>query len=120
VGLYYNRRINLGKGIGVNISKSGLSTSYRTKFGSVSSKGFSIRTGIPGLSFRSYGKNSGPTALIILVVLSVVIVCYYIGLGVVWMAKELYKAFLRFKYRRELAHLGFSENEIGVIEQGEG
>ncbi|MTI24997.1 DUF4236 domain-containing protein [Fulvivirga kasyanovii] len=56
----YQRRINLGKGSHLNISKSGASFSKRTKFGSVGSRGFSIKTGIPGLSFRKrWGKSSG-------------------------------------------------------------
>lgn len=55
----FNKRIKLGKGLGLNLSKSGISTSYKTKRGSVSSKGFSIRTGIPGLSYRKSFKNSG-------------------------------------------------------------
>ncbi|UII33911.1 DUF4236 domain-containing protein [Fulvivirga ulvae] len=56
----YQRRINLGKGSHLNISKSGVSLSKRTKFGSVGSRGFSIKTGIRGLSFRqSWGKSSG-------------------------------------------------------------
>lgn len=55
----FNKRIKLGKGLGLNISKSGISTSYRTKRGSVSSKGFSIRTGIPGVTYKKRFKNSG-------------------------------------------------------------
>ena len=59
MGFKYNKRIKLGKRLGLNISKSGLSTSYRTKRGTISSKGFSIRTGIPGLIYRKRFKNSG-------------------------------------------------------------
>lgn len=56
------KRINLGKGLGLNISKSGISPSLRTKMGSVSSKGYSVRTGISGINYRknfSKSKNSG-------------------------------------------------------------
>jgi len=64
----FNKRIKFGKGPGVNISKSGITPSYRNKTGSVSSKGFSIKTGIPGVTNRktfSKSKNSG--CLIILI-----------------------------------------------------
>ncbi|MBL6446095.1 DUF4236 domain-containing protein [Fulvivirga sp. 29W222] len=43
----YQRRVNLGKGSHLNFSKTGVSYSKRTKFGTVGSRGFSIRTGIP-------------------------------------------------------------------------
>ncbi len=55
----FNKRIKLGKGLGINLSKSGISTSYRTKNGSVGSKGFSVRTGVPGLTYRKRFKGSG-------------------------------------------------------------
>ena len=46
----FQKRIKLGKGLGLNLSKKGVSASYRTKRGTVGSKGYSIRTGIPGLT----------------------------------------------------------------------
>ncbi len=52
MGFKFQKRINLGKGFGLNISKSGVRPSYRNKRGSVSSKGYSIRTGIKGVSYR--------------------------------------------------------------------
>ncbi|MEE4001517.1 DUF4236 domain-containing protein [Tenacibaculum sp. FZY0031] len=52
MGFQFYRRIKLGKGFGLNISKSGISPSLRTKIGAVSSKGYSIRTGIKGLQYR--------------------------------------------------------------------
>ncbi len=58
----FNKRIKLSKGLGLNVSKSGITPSYRNKRGSLSSKGYSVRTGIPGLSYRktfSKAKNSG-------------------------------------------------------------
>ncbi len=55
MGLQFNRRIRLGKNIGLNISKSGISPSIRTKWGSLNPKGFSIRTGIKGLTYRKTG-----------------------------------------------------------------
>lgn len=58
----FNKRVKIGKGLGVNLSKSGITPSYRNKRGSLSSKGYSVRTGIPGLTYRktfSRAKNSG-------------------------------------------------------------
>ena len=55
----FNKRIRLGKGLGLNVSKSGMTPSYKSKKGSVSSKGFSVRTGIPGLTFRKSFKSKG-------------------------------------------------------------
>lgn len=55
----FQKRIKLGKGLGINISKSGITPSYRTKKGSVSSKGYSVRTEIPGLTYRkTFSKSS--------------------------------------------------------------
>lgn len=59
MGIRFNKRIKIGKGLGLNISKSGINPSYKTKKGSISSKGFSIRTGIPGLTYRKNFKSSG-------------------------------------------------------------
>lgn len=54
------RRLRLTRGLGLNISKSGISPSIRTGAGSIGARGFSIRTGIPGFYYRkSWGKNSG-------------------------------------------------------------
>ena len=59
MGVRYQKRIKLSKGLGINVSKSGITPSYRTKRGPVSSRGFSIRTGIPGLTYRkSFSKAS--------------------------------------------------------------
>jgi len=78
MGFRYQRRINLGDGVGINVSKSGLSTSVRTKYGSFGSRGFTLRTGIPGLSWRSGfgGKNGGAVLLMILLVLGAFIIAY--------------------------------------------
>jgi hypothetical protein len=52
MGFRFYRRVKLFGGVGLNFSKSGISPSIRTPFGTVSSKGVTIRTGIKGLSFR--------------------------------------------------------------------
>ena len=58
----FQKRIKLTKNIGLNVSKSGITPSIKTKRGSVSTKGYSVRTGISGVSYRktfNKGKNSG-------------------------------------------------------------
>jgi hypothetical protein len=66
MGFRFQRRIGLGGGWGLNTSGSGGSLSYRSRQGSIGTKGFSLRTGIPGLSYRqNWGKNAGSAALII-------------------------------------------------------
>lgn len=70
MGFRFQRRISLRNGWGVNTSGSGASVSYRSRHGSIGTKGFSLRTGIPGLSYRqSWGKNAGGAALIMLAIL---------------------------------------------------
>lgn len=60
MGFQFYRRIKLGKGFGLNISKSGISPSLRTKIGAVSPKEYSIRTGVKGLNYRKrYSKTEG-------------------------------------------------------------
>ncbi|OEK09511.1 hypothetical protein A8C32_12445 [Flavivirga aquatica] len=69
MGFKFQKRIKLGKNIGINISKSGVTPSYRSKKGSISTKGYSIKTGISGLTYRkgfSKSKNNG--CLVILMV----------------------------------------------------
>jgi len=69
MGFRFQRRINLGGGAGLNLSKSGVSTSVRSRFASVGTRGFSIRTGIPGLTYRNYGRKGSDAGLIVLLVL---------------------------------------------------
>lgn len=81
MGIRFNKRIGGNRGFGINLSKSGLSSSYRSKFGSISPRGFSVRTGIPGLTFRSrWGlkKNRGSIGLILLIVFSLFYLAYYV------------------------------------------
>ena len=69
MGFRYQKRIKLGKGFGLNISKSSITPSYRNKRGSLSSKGYSIRTGIPGLSYRKTFSKSSKKGCIALIML---------------------------------------------------
>lgn len=55
MGIRIQKRIKLGKGFGINLSKRGASISYRGKRGSIGSKGYSIKTPIKGVSFRGGG-----------------------------------------------------------------
>ena len=106
----YHKRVNLGDGFGLNLSKSGVSSSYRTKYGTIGAKGFSIRTGIPGLTFRTrFGKKNKDAALIMffffltigLLILSL-IVAWNIILFFIWLIKEGYILFLREKFKSDL------------------
>jgi hypothetical protein len=75
MGIGFRKRVNLGGGLGLNISKSGISPSIRTKAGTISSKSFSVKTGVPGVSYRknfSTTKNSG--CMMLLTVLGIVII----------------------------------------------
>lgn len=110
MGFRYQKRVNLGDGVGVNISKSGLSGSYRTKYGSVSSRGFSIRTGIPGLSFRSsFGKGKGNDAMVSLIIWLIVgaiivgaIIAYNLARLLIWLFIEIFHFGLRKYYQYKL------------------
>jgi hypothetical protein len=71
MGFRFQRRINFGDGWGINAGGSGGSLSYRGKTGSIGSKGYSLRTGIPGISYRgSWGKNSGGAIAIVFLALA--------------------------------------------------
>ena len=77
MGLRFYKRVIYGDGVGLNVSKSGIPPSIRTSLGSFGSKAFSIRTGIPGLSYRgSTGKNGAIILLITLAVTGVFIIAY--------------------------------------------
>lgn len=78
MGFRYQKRINLGKGIGLNISKTGISPSIRTPLGSFGPKGYSIKSGIPGATYRkTYSKSSRTgCALFLLLILSTSLTFY--------------------------------------------
>ncbi len=76
MGFRFQKRIKLGKGLNFNISKSGITPSYQTKQGSISSRGYSVKTGVPGVTYRkNFSKSSkGGCAgvLLIFIVLSAI------------------------------------------------
>jgi hypothetical protein len=61
MGLRFYRRTNLSHGLGLNFSKKGVSWSIRTKYGSFGPKGYSIKTGIKGLTYQKRYKKSSNT-----------------------------------------------------------
>ena len=84
MGFRYQRRINLGRGMGLNISKSGVSTSLRTRYGSIGSKGFSVRTGIRGVSYRGgYRKGSDGGLIVLLIFAAVALIPFLLQLAIV-------------------------------------
>ena len=99
----YFRRINVGNGLGLNVSKSGVSTSVRTRFGSFGSKGYSIKSGITGLSYRKYfgssrkGKNDAAAFLLIILAIGLLylaaIVLWNLLLFIAWLFARLYFVF---------------------------
>ena len=97
MGFRFHRRLNLGGGAGLNVSKSGVSTSLRGRHGSIGTKGFSLRTGIPGLSFRQSwgnGKDTGTVALVFvamaLAVLALVQLATWLAVFLVHTGRWLY------------------------------
>jgi hypothetical protein len=77
----FRKRLNLGGGLGLNISKSGISPSLRTKLGTVSTRGYSVRTGIKGLTYsKRFSKARGtgcsiiPTVLLLLLIITFTII----------------------------------------------
>jgi len=55
MGFRFQKRIKLGGGLGLNISNSGISPSFRTKMGTFSRNGYSTKTGIPGVRYQNSG-----------------------------------------------------------------
>lgn len=70
MGFRFYRRINMGNGFGLNVSKSGVGASLRGKYGAIGSSGFSIRTGIPGLGYRQGWGKRGQGALAVVAIVA--------------------------------------------------
>ncbi|MEO8533225.1 MAG: DUF4236 domain-containing protein [Flavobacterium sp.] len=51
----FQKRVKLGGGFGLNLSKSGISPSLKTKMGTFSKSGYSVKTGISGLRYQNSG-----------------------------------------------------------------
>ena len=112
MGFRFHKRVSLGGGLGLNISKSGVSPSYRTRYGSISPRGFSFRTGVAGLTYRSgFGGrkrkgNAGDALLLLFVAFWLVIISLLIILKLFelffWLLTELIKFIQRVQYRRQI------------------
>lgn len=85
MGFRFYRRVNLGNGLGLNLSKSGVSPSIRTSSGSIGTRSFSLPTGIKGLYYRggTGGKNAGLVMLLILLISGVFILAYYLVIAII-------------------------------------
>jgi len=59
MGFRFRKRLNIFKGLGLNLTGRGIGASIRNRFGSVNSRGrYTIRTGIPGLTWHgNFGKG---------------------------------------------------------------
>jgi len=97
MGIRYQKRLKLSKHLGLNLSKSGVSASFRSKYGSISPKGFSIKTGIPGLTFR--GRKTENAAILIVFVGLVLIVWNLLSFSF-WLFREIRNFILRKKLEK--------------------
>ncbi|MCX7987042.1 MAG: DUF4236 domain-containing protein [Bacteroidales bacterium] len=85
MGFRYYRRINLGNGFGLNVSKSGISPSIRTRWGAFGAKGFSIRTGLPGLSYRkAYSRTKQNDGMEIFFFILLLLSVLYLAILIIW------------------------------------
>ncbi len=113
------RRISLGSGLGLNVSKSGLSLSQRTPFGSIGTTGYSVRTGIPGVFFRKYRgrRRNDNTFWIIMLVLLAAGLFYLLFLAakvfilyslhfIAWIYKSLRQAYKNRMLKKQLRDFG--------------
>lgn len=98
MGFRFYRRVNLGGGLGINLSKSGITPSVRSRFGSIGPRGFSVRTGIPGLSYRGGHGKAGAALLLMLAIFAisiVAVVAWNILRFLCWAGVEIYHFGLR-------------------------
>ncbi len=96
MGLRISKRINLGSGLGLNVSKSGIAPSVRTPWGAVGTRGVSVRSGIPGVSYRSgASKDTGLIVVLIFLIFGVFIIAYYLIKFlfnlIIWLIKSVFQ-----------------------------
>lgn len=120
--LRYQKRIG-SKGLGVNLSKTGMSTSYRSPIGAIGTRGFSIRTGIPGLSFRQYNKKGDGfimffSILIMLTIGIAVLIIYNIFSFIFWCIRRLSNKYGDLEMVDE-AEKDYSQEKQAITEKGE-
>ncbi|MEK6482413.1 DUF4236 domain-containing protein [Catalinimonas sp. 4WD22] len=69
MGFRFQQRKKITDWLRLNFSRSGISPSIRTKIGSFNPNGFSLLTGIPGLTYRKgRGKGNNQIGLILLII----------------------------------------------------
>lgn len=124
MSLRYQKRVNLGNGLGLNLSKTGFSSSYRSKYGSIGSRGYSIRTGIPGLSFRSYfGKSKKPEEQLIGLIVIALLISFVFAVLIVWnilrllgwSTSEAIKALKRRRRNQAIRQLALTNQDPNLI-----
>jgi hypothetical protein len=84
MGLQFYKRLKINDNIGVNLSKTGVSASLRSRFGSIGPKGFSVKTGIPGLSLRSSFKNANGKGLANFIIFILILGLIVLILTIIW------------------------------------
>lgn len=113
MGFQFYKRVRVNENIGLNLSKAGISMSFRSRFGSISPKGFTLKTGIPGFSVRSSFKNTSPKGLVNfllfilllgLLVLSVIII-WNVLLIFYWVVTEGFHAIQRAVYKARIKRI---------------
>jgi hypothetical protein len=96
MGLVFRRRLNCGSGLFLNLSGGGASFSKRLPFGSIGSRGFSIRSGIPGVYFlKRYSRKdaaAGTLMAIIIGFFSIVfpLLIQMLAIAILWAMKLIY------------------------------
>lgn len=71
----FQKRIKLTNNLGLNVSKTRIRPSIKTKAGSLNSKGFAVKTGISGISYRkNFSKSSKGCAGIFVLVISITLI----------------------------------------------
>jgi hypothetical protein len=86
MGFRFQRRIRIGRGTYVNASGSGLSMSQRTSWGSIGTRGVSVRTGIPGLTWRTSWGRSGGAGGVAMLIVGGVVVMFYATIAMLWLS----------------------------------
>jgi hypothetical protein len=73
MGFRFQKRVKLGGGFGLNISNSGISPSLRTRRGTISSRGVSIKTGLSGVNYQNNFSNTKKSGCMLLFAFSGII-----------------------------------------------
>lgn len=107
MGLRFYKRVKINDNIGLNLSKTGVSASLKSRFGSIGPKGFTLKTGIPGLSLKSSFKNANGKGLANLIIFILIVgllvlvltIIWNLLLALYWMVVEIFHAVERANYK---------------------